>query len=457
MKRLLTALVLLPSLLTSSAQNGLPLSFEEALQRMKQGNRSLQLADKEIENAHAERAKLRAWWYPTLQSTGAYVHLSEPVEVRQPLTPYTEAAKEWVENVLPDNQAISNLLEQLGSYTLTFPLMPRNLTTVGLSAEWVVFSGGKRIQASKLGNLMVELAREGRIQTEAAQRILLTENYYGLRLAKEAVAVRRETYENLKRHYEDALRLEAVGMIDKAARLFTQVNMEEAERELEAAEREVNVLQSSLHTLLNLTDTIDIDPTTPLFMDEQLPPKVHYRQAMQVSNPTLNSLRLQTSMAERQLRIEQSDYLPDVVLFAKQTFYSHGIASNLMPHTWIGIGFTWNLFDGMAREQRIRQARITRQSLNLGREKAKEDLKIAIDKLYSVLQRAQDDVHTLHTTIGLSEELLRMRRKSFAEGMATATEVVDAETMLSKARLARLAAYYEYDVALEQLRAICGE
>mgnify|MGYP000282036128 CR=1 FL=1 len=41
-----------------------------------------------------------------------------------------------------------------------------------------------------------------------------------------------------------------------------------------------------------------------------------------------------------------------------------------------------------------------------------------------------------------------MRKKAFAEGMATSTEVVDAETLLSKTKVARLAAYYEYDVTL---------
>lgn len=49
-----------------------------------------------------------------------------------------------------------------------------------------------------------------------------------------------------------------------------------------------------------------------------------------------------------------------------------------------------------------------------------------------------------------------MRRKAFAEGMATSTEVVDAEVMLSKVRIAVLLAYYEYDVALANLLSLCG-
>ena len=56
----------------------------------------------------------------------------------------------------------------------------------------------------------------------------------------------------------------------------------------------------------------------------------------------------------------------------------------------------------------------------------------------------------------LSEELVRIRKKSFTEGMATSTEVIDAETMLASVKVARLAAYYEYDVALMNLLSLCG-
>ena len=72
------------------------------------------------------------------------------------------------------------------------------------------------------------------------------------------------------------------------------------------------------------------------------------------------------------------------------------------------------------------------------------------------MQKAQDNVRALNATIALSEELVRIRKKSFTEGMATSTEVVDAETMLATARVARLAAYYEYDVTLMNLLALCG-
>ena len=79
MKQILL-IILLGTGLSVTAQT-LSLSFDDALRQMQQGNRSLKIADKGIEAARAERDKLNALWYPSLQGAGTFVHLSEKIEV----------------------------------------------------------------------------------------------------------------------------------------------------------------------------------------------------------------------------------------------------------------------------------------------------------------------------------------------------------------------------------------
>lgn len=276
------------------------LSYEAALQLLEKGNQSLKIADKGIEIARSERGRLNAFWYPSLQSSGAYVHLSEQIEVKQPLSQFTDPAKEYVHSLIPDDQIISGILDQIGTNTLIFPLAPRNLTTVDLTAEWVLFAGGKRVGASRIGNTLVELAHTSRAQVSATQQTLLAESYYGLRLAQEIIAVREEVARSLQKHYENALKLEAVGMIDKAGRLFAQVNRDEAARELEAARKDELVVQQALKTLLNLeADEQPIRPSSPLFMHDSLPPKEVFAQAVASGNYELNRLHLQEQMARQ--------------------------------------------------------------------------------------------------------------------------------------------------------------
>lgn len=84
-----------------------------------------------------------------------------------------------------------------------------------------------------------------------------------------------------------------------------------------------------------------------------------------------------------------------------------------MPRTMVGVGFTWNIFDGLNREANVRQARLTKQTLTLGREKARNELSVLVDKLYSEIQNARDNVAALNTTIEMSRELVRIRKNHF--------------------------------------------
>ena len=432
------------------------LTLQEASQWMNARNPTVRMADKAVGMARGERQKLNAFWYPMLSTTGMYVHLSDKVEVRQPLDKYTEPAKEFVQSVLPGDQLITSILDQVGSYTLTVPIFQRNLTSWDANLSWPIFTGGKRIYASRIGDRMVDMAEMEKAETNALLQTELIETYYALQLADRVEEVRGQTFRSLQQHYDDALKLEANGLITKAERLFAEVNREEAKREWEASKKEREVAHQTLCSLLNLPKEEDIQPVSPLFVTSEMPDSLYFKSLLPSTNYTLKRLSLEESIADNNLRISRSAYLPTIALLGKQTLYAHNLPRNLVPRTMIGIGFTWNLFDGLNREASIRISRLAKETVALEREKAENALDVMVQEIYTQMQKAQDEVSTLRTTIAMSEELLRIRRKSFEEGMATSTEVVDAEVMLAKVRIAMWLAYYQFDVSLASLCSVCG-
>lgn len=384
------------------------------------------------------------------------MHMSNPVEVHQSLNQFTDPAKEYVHSILPNDQFISSLLDKIGQNTLTLPLISQNVTSIDANLTWPIFTGGKRIYASKIGKKLVSVAEVNREQVSANQQALLIESYFGLRLGQRVVEVKAETYNSLKTHYDQALKLEQQGMINRAERLVAQVSMEEAKRELESARKDLEVASQALKSLINIGEEQEIRTTTSLFINESIPSVNYFKEMIPFNNYLVNQLKLQENIAGDQLKIGRSGYLPNIALIGKQTLYADGLDKYLMPRTMIGVGFTWNIFDGLDREKRIRQARLTSQSLAIGKEKAVTDLQVGVDKFYSQMQNAMDNVKALNTTLEMSNELVRIREKSFKEGMATSSDVVDAEVVLSKVKTAFLLAYYQYDVALANLLSICG-
>ena len=432
-------------------------SFDEARALMVENNVALKVADAEVQLARRERQRASALWWPHVQAEGAYMHLSEKVEVRQSLSYYTDPLKADVQRLLPGEQLVTGLLDRVGEYTLTFPLLPQDIASVGLTAEWVAFSGGKRLFADRVARNMVYIAQLASARVGADEEVLLVERYYGLVLAQHTTEVCRQHYEAMNRHYADALRMEQVGLIDKAARLATQVAMEEARKEWRNAQSVELTRQMALKQLLGMPDEeVLIVPTSPLFVPTELPSEALFVEAMQRSNPTLATLSLEQQMASDKLRMDIGGYLPEVALFGRQTLYAHGLPSNLLPRTVVGVGFAWNLFDGLDRERKIAQTKLTQQTLAWSRDDAEAELTVFVSELYATLQRTMADIRVLDTTIRLNEELLRMRRTAFAEGMATSTELIDAENALATSRLARLTAQYACNVAWANLQAVCG-
>ena len=457
-KRLITGSIILFLCFTLLlAQNvSIDLTLEQSMQLVHNGNKSLKIASKEIEWAKYEHKRISSFWLPTVTATGAYIHMSNNIEVRQPLSDYTNPAKDYIQSIYPGEELISSVLDKIGTQSLVVPLAPQNLTTVDANLTLPLFTGGKRIYAGKISKQMISAAKVNKEQIDAGVQVLLVENYFGLRLGNRIVEVKEKAYESLSMHYQNALKLEQNGMINKAERLFVQVNLDEAKRELEAAKKDLNITQKSFKVLIKMETNDNISPVSPLFINDSIPSLSYFKGLIEDNNYVSKQFKIQKDIANNQLKIANSAYIPEIALIGKQTLFAHGLERNLLPRTFIGAGFTWNIFDGLNRENKIKQARVAQQILDIQSDKAVDDNELIVDKLYNQIQNALDNISTLNTTIEMSKELLRIRKVAFKEGMATSTEVVDAEVMLSKVEIASLMAYYEYDVALINLLSVCG-
>ena len=270
--------------------------------------------------------------------------MANKIEVKESLNQFTDPAKDFIHSIIPDDQIISSILDKIGSYSLSFPLAPQDLTTIDANITWPIFTGGKRIYAGKIGKAMVSIAEVNKEQISANTRIALVESYFGVRLGQKVVEVREQTFQSLKKHYQNALKLEANGMINKAERLFVQVNMDEAKRELESAKKDLDVAQNALKTLIKMETDGNIRPISPLFINDSLPTILYFKSLIESNNYLINQMRLQENIANNELKIGRTGYIPNIALFGKQTLYAHGIEKNLLPRSMIGVGFSWNIF-----------------------------------------------------------------------------------------------------------------
>ena len=431
-------------------------SLARSLEVLRAENLNIQIADRELAAVESDRRRVEALWYPTLDLTGMYVHMANDVAAKQSLAPLAEGIGDLLSPIVGDLPALESLLKTMAGQTLSFPLIDRNLTSVGVNVSWPVFVGGKRRYGVRMARAAVDIAREERRGVDAAEQVRLVESYFALQLSMQVEQVRRATFRAMQMHYRDALSLERNGMIDKAARLAVEVALSEAQTALNASQSDRQVARSVFCSLLKI-DSSNMQLTTPLFLNDTLPDPHWFKALAEQRNVQLEQLALGERMADDGVRVGRAGYMPDVALFGQQSLYTHGVGKNLAPRRMVGVGLSWTLFDGLYRESTLHTAQLNRQRIILERQNAADAIRIDIDRLYAQLNNVLSRVKTLNRSLQLSRELLRMRRHAFGEGMATATEVVDAEVMYAQIEVTILSAYYQYDLALVSLYALCGE
>ena len=436
-------------------QQSYKLSLEESLSLLQKENVNLKIAQQDVEMAKKEHQKTASYWYPLISVNGGYALFSNKIEFEQSLRPLQLDIESYLADKGLNDDKTAAALQRLGDHTLKFELAPQQVASIDAALSWPIFTGLKRLYGTKISRSMIDMAEENKQMVDEGLQMILVDNYFALQLGIHLLKVRDDALKDLEEHYHDALKLEENGMINKADRLFVKVNLDEALREYKNANDAMILARNTLQTLLSL-ESDNIEVTTPLFICSALPEISYFKEQVRANSNALQQIDIQGKIATNTLRMNATAFAPEISLLGKQTLYAYGVDKHLVPRSMVGVGFTWSLFDGLRRESSIKQARISKHTVELTRDKITNDLDINIDKYYTQIETALNSITALSSTIELSKELLRMRKKSFAEGMATATEVIDARLLLAKVEIAMLTAYYQYDVALMNLCAISG-
>ncbi len=121
------------------------------------------------------------------------------------------------------------------------------------------------------------------------------------------------------------------------------------------------------------------------------------------------------------------------------------------------LGIKFNLFDGFAstatKEKAIKNRSRIQDNLKLAREQAR----LEIDSARNDAAVSKERISVAETAITQSEENLRINQERYRERVGTATEVLDAQTLLTQTRSDYHRAYYEYQIATARLKRATGE
>ncbi|MDD2337068.1 MAG: TolC family protein [Geobacteraceae bacterium] len=121
------------------------------------------------------------------------------------------------------------------------------------------------------------------------------------------------------------------------------------------------------------------------------------------------------------------------------------------------VGLKINLFDGLATTSHYRQAVQTRMQNEEKLRMLESQIRLEYDTASNDARIAAERIKTAAKAVTQGEENLRINKDRYQEHVGTATDVIDAQTLLTKTKAEYFRALSDYEVAIARIKKAKGE
>ncbi len=418
------------------------LSFSEALDKMRGTNNALLAAQKEEVRFNYERKAARGLFFPRLDANASFTEMDDKIIID------LNDIRSAMLFLHSDNPA-ANMLPSFETQ-----VQDKGFWKFNATLTWPIFTGGKILAANNAAETRLNESQEKIKQVEGGLISELVSRYFGLRLTKSLVDIRKQVLEAMDQHLYEAKRLEEEGIIAKAERLHAEVFHSEAEREYKNSKRNMEIARAALNN--TLSDDKDVEPISPLFIFKNIEPLWDFQQAAVLQNPILKQVDSKRELAHQGYNKEFAEFLPQIYVFGKKEIYTKDLTL-LEPDWAVGVGLKINIFEGFAKYNRLKASEYLEKQVGDLYSKAQRDILTLVEKRYNELMNALEQYESTDAALEFADEYVRVRTRAFEEGLSTSVDVVDAQLALSRVKIERLTALYNFDVSLANLLEASGQ
>lgn len=244
------------------------------------------------------------------------------------------------------------------------------------------------------------------------------------------------------------------GKIPEADMLDASSQAAQARLQLVTAQNDARLALLDLSQLLRLpaTEEFSIAPLNEAELPTLPDPQMVYESALQ-KNHTISANRLQIEVAERNIKVAQTGWIPRLSFnaglgtnyYKVSHFENNSFKDQMRENFSQYVGFTLNvpIFDGLTTRNNVRRAKLQRLNADLNLETQMDNLYKSINESYYQAVGARERLVAATEAATASEAALAAVREKYNLGRATPTEFDNAKNQLLQAQSERARALYE--------------
>jgi len=415
------------------------MSLENCLQVGLERNKVLDAARAKTEGSLAASKLSRSAMLPSLKVSASYSRLSDVPAFSITIPSFLSTQTMTISEPVLDNYSIK--------WTLQQPL----------------FTGGRLIANNKTSknNFLADSSDYNQQYSDAGLNIRIL--YWKLFLAGRIKELAQENVILLEEHLKDVDNLAQQGMATENDKL--KVKMQLSNANLLLLEAENGLLTAGLHLNSYIGEPLGIiiEPTAVPDTSKATPTGFSdIMKKAQAGRADLKALRLRREAAHSGKKSAGAGWYPQVYAVGNYTYADPNQrifpSKDQFDGTWdVGVMLSMDIWNWQSTKHQVGQASAALRQADDHLALLEDAIEVEIRLALLELEKAVQKIEVTKTGLVQAEENYRNVKNMFRQGMATNSDLLDAEVLLLQAKVNNTGAAVEYQIAKDKLKKATGE
>ncbi|MDE3059304.1 MAG: TolC family protein [Bacteroidota bacterium] len=415
------------------------LTLEESIAIGLQNSPALHSSQMKADYAEAKSGETSANLYPSLKVQAAYQRLSS------------------VSNAIALPFSFSGV-----SPEISFPTPENNYTTKA-ALQQPLYTGGKLSGAADIAKYSAQASQKDFEKDKADLIYNITSAYWNMYRAQEAKQFADENVDQVSAHLSDIQNRFAQGLATKNDVLKVQVQLSSSKLNQTDAENTLTLAMLSFNSTVGLPlDTHIAIASTLTPTSKEFPQLKELLADASGQRPDMQGMELRVKEAEAGVSVARGGWLPQ--LFLTGNYYYSRPNQRYFPQqdkfldSWdVGVSLQFDIWNNLTTVYQTSEAEAQyQQSKDLLRT-MKDAVTLDVTQNYLSFEQAKRKIQMTELNVEQANESYRVAKQTFEAGMATNTDLLDAEVALLQAKLLHVQAQVDYELAQARLEKSIGD
>jgi len=330
-----------------------------------------------------------------------------------------------------------------------------------VSAVQNIFTGLAVVTGYQIGTLQKEMSDIMAADMELAVILEAKKAFFLVQNAKQLLEVEERSVTSLKDHLSVAMEYYNVGLTPKIDVLNAEVDLAQAYQFREKVKNRLVVAKAALNNIIDIPVDESIDTAGVLEFEKV---STNYTECVAkavATRPGLKVAQKTIDITRKQVKLAKSKFYPNVAASVNYSRNGDDPDLNGTDYTnkdnWtVMAGASWTFWEWGKTKYAVAKAKKGVEKASRQLIKLEDEIRFQVKKAFHDLRTAENNINVAKKSVASADENLRISKERYKEQVAIITEVLDAETRLTRSETLLTTALNDYNVALATLNWAMG-